>query len=206
MTHVLVVWLVLGLVTVTVPADAQTSTVAYGFMEQTIDSLAVAADAHALIERHPAMAIAKLAEAERRMEPFLRDDNEKIAHTASIYAAAYRSLAERLTQSLVTLEKPESVEAGRAAAEIDDSWKRIAGVTALSGYVIIDPTNLDILGRYPHLTITTQERKNLRARLESLFDRGSLQKPAVAQSVAEVAPALLWQFLGQPEFKPSDVP
>ena len=145
---------------------------------------------------------------------------------ASTFAAVYRALAQLLTQSLATFETlvrlsaraqdgqavsnaelaEISIAAGKRNAEIDSSWKMLAELSVLSMRVLVGYKRPDAAGHYPYLRITAKERADLRARLERLFNKQVLGGTGGNRHAVQVAPSLIWQFLGKPEWKPADSP
>ncbi|MBI3281693.1 MAG: hypothetical protein HYZ57_17845 [Acidobacteria bacterium] len=99
-----------------------------------------------------------------------------------------------------------SIAAGKRTAEIDSTWKMLAELSALSMRVLVDDKRPDAAGPHPYLRITAKERADLRARLERFFSKQVLGGIGGNRHAVQVAPSLIWQFLGKPEWKPADSP
>jgi len=82
----------------------------------------------------------------------------------------------------------------------------LAELSALSTTVLVDYKRLDAAGQHPYLRITAKERAALRARLQRFFRKELLGATGGNRHAVQVAPSLIWQFLGQPEWKPADAP
>lgn len=205
-------------------------------MEAVVDSLAVTADAHNVIVKtgtsdiehmtSTRTAIMKLDQARQLVEAFAKSPDEVSAGVASAFSAVYGSLAKLLTQSLATFETlvrlsaraqdgqavsnaelaEISIAAGKRTAEIDSTWKMLAELSALSMSVLVDDKRPDAAGQHPYLRITAKERADLRARLERFFGKQVLEGTGGNRHAVQVAPSLIWQFLGQPGWKPADAP
>jgi hypothetical protein len=206
-----------------------------GLMEAVIDSLAVTSDAHDFIAKPTKSdiermtgtrtAIIKLNQAQL-VEPFAKSSDEMSADVASAFSTEYEVLARLMTQTLETYETLVRLEAGardgrpvsnsemaeisitisKRSAEIDSTWKMLAELSAISTTVLVDYKRLDTAGQHPYLRITAKERADLRARLQRFFRREVLDGTGGNRHAVQVAPSLLWQFLGQPEWKPADAP
>jgi hypothetical protein len=219
-----------------VALHAQRSPDVNRLMEAIVDSLAVTADAHDVIVKSGTSdiehltstrtAIMKLNQAQQLVGAFAKSPDEMAASAASAFSAVYELLAQLLTQSLAAFETlvrlsaraqdgqavsnaelaEISIAAGKRTAAIDSTWKMIAEVSALSTSVIVDQARADSTDQHPYLRITAKERGNLRARLARFFPKQVLGGTGGGQHAVQVAPSLIWQFLGKPEWKPADSP
>ncbi len=89
------------------------------------------------------------------------------------------------------------------SARADEAWKMIMTATVLSTYALVDDKRT-IYGKLGYLKLTSNEKKELLRRLETLFGKSVKQEPKEGQRPVEVAPELLWKFLNDKSWKTSD--
>ena len=215
---------------------AQSSPDVNRLMQVVIDSLAVAGEARATIlkaesssdiERmtNTRVGITKLNQAARLVASLAKSPDEMTSDLSGAFSKGYQALALLFTRSLDTFETIVRLEArvkdggtvsnaelanleittSKVNADIDTIWKLIPEVTVQSMSALVNRQRPDAAGEYHYLRITSKERADLRAQLERLFDKQVLRATGGGHAV-EVAPRLIWEFLGQPGWKPSDVP
>lgn len=228
--------LIVALVVPSVRLTAQPSPDVNRLMELVIDSLALADEARATIlkaesssdiERmtNTRVGITKLNQAARLVASFPKSPDEMTSNVSTALSSVYETLALLMTRSLDTFETIVRLEAqakdggtvnqaqlaelgitiSKVNADIDTAWKAIAQVAALSTNALVNYKKPDAAGQNRYLRITSKERAELRAQLERSFDKRVLQAIGGGHAV-QVAPRLIWEFLGQPGWKPSDAP
>ncbi len=163
------------------------------------------------------IAAGKLSTARATINPFLESKNKYINKSADGFDVAYKGLLLSLDKSLTIFEKMANMtdeeaainigtiskEASEFAAQADEGWKLLVYATVASTYALVDNEREED-GKHPYLTITVEERGILLKELEELFGDKIKVGLQAGQHSTIGAPAVLWGFLTQEGWKPSD--
>ena len=161
-------------------------------------------------------AISNLNLAISQIQPFLNSETIIIRESSESFVLGYKTITQVLNNELIFLEKignqgPEEFlskrgtlakEMSEQSARADTGWRMILTATVLSTYALVDDKRT-IEGKLGHLKLTSNEKKELLRRLETLFGKSVNQEPKEGQRPVEVAPKLLWKFLNDKSWKTS---
>lgn len=162
--------------------------------------------------------MSKLQLARNRVAPFVDSQNKYIHTSAKGFNTAYTILLTSIGNSLGVLEKMGNMSDEEAALQIgtiskeasehltktDEGWKLLTYAAVGTTYVLVDNEREED-GKRPYLMITADEKAALLKELDKLFGdriKGGLQ---AGQHGTLGAAAVLWQFLTQEGWKPSDM-
>lgn len=160
----------------------------------------------------------KLVSARATLNPFLKSNNKYINKSASGFDTAYNALLLSFDKNLSILEKVANMtneegasnigtiskEASEFAAQADEGWKLLVYAAIASTYALVD-NEREEGGGHHYLTITTEEKVMLLKELQDLFGDKIKIGFQAGQHSTFAAPAVLWQFLTEEGWKPSDV-
>jgi hypothetical protein len=97
-------------------------------------------------------------------------------------------------------------ETSKWAAEADEGWWMLVYATAAVAHALVDDKRLDADGTLGYLSITAAQRDALKRDLESYFGESVKKGLAAGQYPTDAAPATLWEFLNNQDWRSSDSP
>lgn len=157
--------------------------------------------------------INQLEDAKTELAQYRESQNEAIATPIKGFNTAYDLLIHAVGGGLSVHERLAAAEdegqvmalmsdLSKSLAEADRGWKLLAYATAAAAHALVD-NEREIDGKLVYLAITTEQRATLLTDLESYFGQ-AVKNGTQGRYPTEVAPAMLWEFLNQSSWRPSD--